>query len=110
MNKKDLKEQFSKDFIKVKSALLEVIGTSRSVANDIAENLANEDFSSIEEYGILTKNIIDASKQFNDLYTQAPKILGSIDKEVKEEKIKISLEELMETEDEDNEEIPTDSN
>jgi predicted HTH domain antitoxin len=102
MNKKELKEQFSKDFVKVKSALLEVISTSRRVSNDIAINLAQEDFSSIEEYGILTKNIIDASKQFNDLYTQAPKILGSIDKEVREEKVKINLEELMK---DDNEEV-----
>ncbi len=99
MNKKDLKEQFSKDFIKVKSALLEVIGTSRSVANDIAENLANEDFSSIEEYQVLINNIINASKEFNSLYSNAPKILGDIDKNVKEEKKKISLEDLNDLED-----------
>jgi hypothetical protein len=98
MNKKELKEEFSKDFKKVKSALLEVIQTSRGISSDIAESLANEDYTAIEEYGILTKNIIDASKQFNDLYTQAPKILGSIDKEVREEKKKINLEDLMDDE------------
>jgi len=96
MNKKQLKEEFSKDFIKVKSALLEIISTSRNISAEISENLANDDFSSIEEYNMLTNNIINASKNFTDLYTQAPKIIGAIDKEVKEEKKKINLEDLVE--------------
>jgi len=94
MTKKELKNQFSKDFIKVKSALLEIISNSRNISNDIAENLASEDYSSIEEYGMLTKNIIDATKEFNSLYTNAPKILTEIDK-VKEEKKKINLEDFV---------------
>ena len=98
MNKKELKEEFSKDFMKVKGALLEVIQNSRGAASEIAESLANEDYTSIEEYGILTKNIIEASREFNNLYTQAPKILGSIDKEIKEQKTKINLEDLVEDE------------
>ena len=98
MNKNELKEEFSKDFMKVKGALLEVIQNSRGAASEIAESLANEDYSSIEEYGILTKNIIEASREFNNLYTQAPKILGSIEKEIKEQKSKINLEDLIEDE------------
>jgi hypothetical protein len=98
MNKKELKEEFDKDFMKVKSALLEVIQNSRAIASDIAESLASEDYSSIEEYNMLTTQIINASKNFTDLYTQAPKIIGSIDKEIKEEKQKINLEDLMDDE------------
>ena len=96
MNKKEIKEEFSKDFMKVKGALLEVIQNSRGAASEIAENLANEDYSSIEEYGMLTKSIIEASREFNNLYTNAPKIIGSIDKDIKEEKTKLSLEDLIE--------------
>ena len=95
MNKKELKEEFSKDFMKVKSALLEIISISRTTASDIAENLAQEDYSSIEEYQMLTKNIIDASKNFTDLYSQAPKIFGDIEKTMKEEKKKIDLNDLV---------------
>jgi len=95
MNKKDLKEEFDKDFMKVKSALLEVIQTSRGIASNIAESLAAEDYSSIEEFQLLNKNIIDASKNFTELYTQAPKIIGSIDKDIKEEKKKINLQDLV---------------
>ena len=98
MNKKELKEEFDKDFKKVKSALLEVIQNSRTVASDIAESLSQEDYANIEEYNMLTTQIINASKNFTDLYTQAPKIIGSIDKEVKEEKKKINLEDLMDDE------------
>jgi Zn-dependent M32 family carboxypeptidase len=98
MNKKELKEEFSKDFKKVKSALLEVISTSRTIASDIAESLAQEDYTSIEEYTMLTSNILQASKNFTELYTQAPKILGSIDKDIKEEKKKINLQELIDDE------------
>jgi hypothetical protein len=98
MNKKELKEEFSKDFKKVKGALLEVIQNSRIIASDISESLANEDYANIEEYNMLTTQIINASKNFTDLYTQAPKIIGSIDKEVKAEKKKIYLEVLMDDE------------
>jgi hypothetical protein len=96
MNKKELKEEFSKDFVKVKSALLEVIDTSRNVASDIAESLSQEDYSNIEEYNMLIANILTASKNFTDLYTSAPKIIGDIDKNVKEEKKKLNLDELIE--------------
>jgi Zn-dependent M32 family carboxypeptidase len=95
MNKKELKEEFSKDFMKVKSALLEIISISRKTASDIADSLAQEDYSSLEEYQMLTKNIIDASKNFTDLYSQAPKIFGDIDKTMKEEKKKIDLNDLV---------------
>jgi len=95
MNKKELKEQFNKDFLKVKTAILDVIQTSRNVSNDIAESLAQEDYSNIEEYTILTKNIIDATKQFNELYLNAPKIIGDINKNVQEEKKKVNLDDLM---------------
>jgi hypothetical protein len=107
MNKKELREHFSKDFIKVKTAILDVIQTSRNVSNKIATSLAQEDFSSIEEYTLLSKNIIDATKQFNELYANAPKILSSIEKEVKEEKKKINLDDLMKDseEDEENEKV-----
>ena len=77
---------------------MEVIQNSRTVASDIAESLSQEDYANIEEYNMLTTQIINASKNFTDLYTQAPKIIGSIDKEVKEEKKKINLEDLMDDE------------
>ena len=95
MTKKQLREQFSTDFKKVNGALMEIIQTSREVSSKIAEVLVNNDYSSIEEYNMLTNNIINASKQFNDLYTQAPKIIGSIEKEIKDQKQKVSLDELM---------------
>ncbi len=96
--KQELKEEYKKDFKKVKSALLEIISNSRNISTDIAKNLAEEDYSLLEEYGVLTKNIIDASKQFNDLYINAPKIISEIEK-IKESKKKINLEDLSNLED-----------
>jgi hypothetical protein len=98
MTKSSLKKEFNKDFMKVKSALLEIIANSRTISSSIVEDLANGDFSSIEEYNMLTNNIIQASKNFTELYTNAPKIVGSIDKEIKEEKKKINISELLEKE------------
>jgi hypothetical protein len=45
---------------------------------------------------MLIANILTASKNFTELYTSAPKIIGDIDKNVKEEKKKLNLDELIE--------------
>jgi len=95
MNKKELKKHFSEDFIKVKSAILGIIQNSNIIATGIAEDLAQGDFSSIEEYNLLIKSINDATKNFNELYQNAPKIISSIDKEIKDEKKNMKLEDII---------------
>jgi len=84
-NKEEIKSEYLEDFTKVKSALLDIIQNNRNISQDIVQELTNQDFSSIEEYNMLTESILKASKSITELYETLPKIIGNIDKEVKEQ-------------------------
>jgi hypothetical protein len=98
MDKGTLKQNFSEDFVKVKSALLDIIQNNRNINKNLVQALSTGDFSSIEEYNMMTKGILDASKNITELYQAAPKIVSSIDKDIKEKTPKMSLEDLMDDE------------
>ena len=95
-NKEEIKSEYLEDFTKVKSALLDIIQNNRNISQDIVQELTNQDFSSIEEYNMLTESILKASKSITELYETLPKIIGNIDKEVKEQKKKPNLDDLLE--------------
>jgi hypothetical protein len=94
--KDEIKSEYLEDFTKVKSALLDIIQNNRNISQDIVQELTNQDFSSIEEYNMLTESILKASKSITELYETLPKIIGNIDKEVKEQKKKLNLDDLLE--------------
>jgi hypothetical protein len=95
MDKKDLKENFSKDFIKVKSALLDIIQNNRNINKNLVQNLSEGDYSAIEEYNMMTTGILNATKNITELYQAAPKIVSSIDKEIKEDKKRLSIDDVI---------------
>ena len=95
MNKTELKDEFFKDFKKVKTSLLDIIDNNRNISAEMVEALIDGDFSSLEEYNIITKGILEASKNITEIYAQVPKILGEVDKNIKEPKKSLSVEDLL---------------
>lgn len=94
MNKDTLKENIETDVDKMRGAMLEIMSNNRTINNNLIEQMNDSDFSLLEEYGLLTKSILDAAKVLTDIHSQTPKILKDIDN-VKEKKPSINLDELM---------------
>jgi len=97
MTKEELLEQFTADFKKTRGALQEVLEHNRAIDDTLVEDLLLHDHNKLEEHIEISKIIMDGVKGFNDLYKNAPIVLDSISKitEKKEEKSKVSIEDLM---------------
>ena len=95
MDKKELKKNFSTDFVKVKSALLDIIQNNKDINKGLVQNLSEGDYSTIEEYNMMTRGILDATKNITELYQAAPKIISSIDKDIKEDKKRLSIDDVI---------------
>ncbi len=82
MEKDDLKEKFVNDFDKMRGGLLEILSHNRAINVTLVEHMSEGDFSSLEEYTMLTKSINDSVKQLTDIYKQTPDILEQMEKKI----------------------------
>jgi excinuclease UvrABC helicase subunit UvrB len=93
--KKELQNDMIEDIDKIRGALREILDHNRVINRSLVESFTEGDLSMLEEYGLLSKGIIDAAKLLTEVNSQVPKTLHDIDK-VKEEKQKINLDDLIE--------------
>ena len=94
MKKEELKESIEHDVQKMRGAMLELISNNRELNKELVDQMHEADYSLLEEYGIISKGILDAAKILTDIHTQTPKILQEIEK-VHQEKKKIDIQDLM---------------
>ncbi len=94
MSKKELSDNTKKDMDIARGSMREIIDHGRNINKTLVEGFEDKDLSLLEEYGIITKSILDAAKLLTDINAQTPKTLKDIEK-VEEEKKKIDLDSLM---------------
>ena len=94
MKKEDLKEALQKDLSTSQGALREIIEHNRIVNKSLVEQMTDGDFTLLEEYGIITKGILDSVKLLNEINSVAPKTIKDINT-VQEEKKGINLRDLI---------------
>jgi hypothetical protein len=80
MTKSELLESFEKDFKKTQGALSEILEHNRAIDGTLVEELMQGDHNKLEEHIEISKIIMDGVKGFNDLYSNAPKVLEGINK------------------------------
>lgn len=97
MNKDELKDSLDADISKVRGAMIEILAANREINKDLVDQMVGGDFALLEEYNLLTKGILDASKLLTDIHSQTPKTLKDI-QNIKEEKKSINLNDLVDTE------------
>ena len=97
-DKAGLKEQLQEDANKVRGACREILEHNRQINTKLVEDMTNGDMTQIEEYNMLVKGLLDASKLLTDLNAQTPKTIKEIEK-IEESKKKIDLDSLMDSED-----------
>jgi len=97
MKKNELSKNYIEDFNASKGALSEVLSHNRAVDAKLVEDLIEGDFKKLEEHIEITKLILDATKNFNELYKNAPSVISSISalQDEVEKKEKSSLDEIM---------------
>jgi len=96
--KQELKEQLQKDLMTSQGALREIITNNRLINSKLTEDMLTGDFSLLEEYGIITKAILESVKLLNDVNAIAPKTIKDIDS-VQEGKKEINLADLIDEDD-----------
>ena len=94
MKKEKLSTEFEEDQQKIRGALREILSNNRSINHNLVESMVQGDMSQIEEYNLIVKGILDASKILTDLNSVAPKTVKDIDS-IKNEKVKIDLDSLI---------------
>lgn len=96
--KEELKDQLQKDLKTSQGALREIIAHNRVINHQLVQNMEDGDFSLLEEYGLVTKGILDSVKLLNEVNAITPKTIKDIDS-VREEKQSINLGDLIDQED-----------
>lgn len=94
MKKQQLKDNINNDVQKMRGAMLEILESNRSLNTDLVDQMAQGDFSLLEEYNLLVKSILEATKALTEIHAQTPKIIKDINN-VQEEKAKINLNDLI---------------
>jgi hypothetical protein len=94
--KEELHEEFAEDSLKVRGALREILSNNRSINTKLIDQMTQGDMSQIEEYTMIVKGILDASKLLTEMNSAAPKTVKEIDS-IKNEKAKIDLDALMDS-------------
>ena len=79
MKKSELSKGYIEDFNASKGALNEVLEHNRKIDNLLVEDLLEGDFKKLEEHLEITKLILDATKNFNELYKNAPSVVSAIE-------------------------------
>jgi uncharacterized protein (UPF0335 family) len=95
--KKELKDNTQADMNVARGAMREIIDHNRRINNQLVEQMEDADFSLLEEYSMITKGILEAAKLLTEINAQTPKTIKDIEK-VEEEKKKIDLDSLMDSE------------
>ncbi len=93
-DKRELKENTIKDMDIARGSMREIIAHGRKINVSLIEDFENKDLSLLEEYGIITKSILDAAKLLTEINSITPKTIKEIEN-VQEEKKKIDLDSLM---------------
>lgn len=94
MTKDGLKEQLQKDLKTSQGALREIIEHNRVINKNLVDQMEELDFSLLEEYGMITKGILDSVKLLNEINSITPKTIKDIDS-VQEAKKGINLGDLI---------------
>jgi len=97
MNKDKLHKAAEADLKISRGALLEIMENNRIINANIVPSLEEGDFTSLEEYNMLVKNILDAVKTLEQINSSSSDIFTKIEKmQIKGKGI--DLDKLMETE------------
>ena len=98
--KSKLKDETNSDVDIIRGSLREIIEHNRSINATLISNFEQNDLSLIEEYNLITKDLLSAAKLLSEVNAQTPKTLQELDK-IKGEKVSIDLNDLIDTDDTD---------
>jgi len=94
MTKTELLEELQEDMNKSRGAIREIISHNRMLNHDLVEQMKNSDYQFLEEYNLLTKNILDSVKTLNELNITVPKVMDQIDG-IQDKKEGINLDDFI---------------
>ena len=94
MTKDELLQELYEDVMKSRGSLREIISHNRMLNHDLVEQMKNSDYQFLEEYNLLTKNILDSVKTLTEVNATIPKVIDQIDK-IQDKKEGINLDDFI---------------
>ncbi len=92
--KSKLKDETSSDVDIIRGSLREIIEHNRTINSTLISGFEQNDLSLIEEYNLITKDLLAAAKLLSEVNAQTPKTLQELDK-IQDEKKNIDLNDLI---------------